>query len=251
MKPLILMIQFLTRIPLNWQVEADESTFERGIAAFSTVGLILGVVLVAALYWLSQTWLSSLAIAILIVITHIVMTGGLHLDGVADTADGLLSNRSKDEMLAIMKDPRVGSNAVIALLCVLLLKIVAIDFIVQQQAYWGLLLMPMVGRFCVVVAFKLGKTPRARGMGNLFIGKAGIVQLLLNAVPLILVLILQPVWLLPLCIAIATTLALIAFSNRKIDGITGDVLGTIIELSEIAFVLSYSLMFQFLLEVFL
>ncbi len=242
MRAIVLIFQFLTRLPMPWQVEADEKTFARGIYYFTVVGAALGALLVAAEALLTALYLDDWSKAILLTLIHLMATGGLHLDGVADTSDALFSNRSRDRMLEILRDSRIGSNGVLALIVVLSLKAVAIHFALVQHSQWALLAMPMVGRFGVVLAFYWGRSPRRAGMGNLFIGRAQLRHIIANALPLVGLLSLAGgAWLAlfgGLFISCLFVGLVIVWSNRKIGGITGDLLGFIIEFSEVVFLLT-------------
>ncbi len=246
MRALILIFQFLTRLPIPIEVDADEQTFENGIYFFTLVGAVLGAILLAVEAGLTVLQLDAWSKAVILVILHIFMTGGLHLDGVADTADALFSNRSKSRMLEILRDSRIGSNGVLALMITLLLKTVGLHFVIISNCQFALLAMPIVGRFCVVLSFYWGKTPRNSGMGNLFIGNAALQHVLVNAL-LPLALLLAGWWRLTflsaLIICIFYVVVVLRWSTHKIDGITGDLLGFIIETSEVVFLLSILLIF--------
>ncbi len=244
-KSLILIFQFLTRLPIPIAVDADEQTFKDGIYFFTLVGTVLGAIL-----WLTNGVLVALQIdiwsrAMLLTIVHIFTTGGLHLDGIADTSDALFSNRPKQRMLEILRDSRIGSNGVLALIITLALKAVGIHFVLSQHYTIALLLMPVIGRFCVVLSFYWGKSPRSSGMGNLFIGSATIKHILINAIVPAVVLIVAAPWLVSLLLASLFSCCyvalVVAWSTKKIDGITGDLLGFIIESSEVIFVFSIML----------
>ncbi len=241
MDSLILIFQFLTRLPIPIAVAADQKTFKKGIYFFTVVGMVLGAILLVAEAGLNVLQLDAWSNAVILVIIHIIMTGGLHLDGVADTADALFSNRPKARMLEILRDSRIGSNGVLALLINLSLKTVGLHFIIVQNYTLALLAMPIIGRFCVVLSFYWGKTPRSSGMGNFFIGNAAIGHVLVNALlPLSLLLVCewQLTLLSALIICIFYVVLVIRWSTRKIDGITGDLLGFIIETSEVMFLLT-------------
>lgn len=114
MKTLILLIQFFTRIPLPVQINMDEINLKKGSALLPFVGVIIG-----AWNWLIFTLvalLMPLPVAIIAgLFAEIIITGGFHVDALADTADGLFSSRKRERMLEIMKDSRVGANGVIAI----------------------------------------------------------------------------------------------------------------------------------------
>ncbi len=244
-KSLILIFQFLTRLPIPIAIDADEQTFKDGIYFFTVVGALLGAILLAANSLLRALKVDFWSSAILLTIVHIFTTGGLHLDGIADTSDALFSNRSKQRMLEILRDSRIGSNGVLALIISLSLKAVGIYFVISHGYALALLMMPIVGRFCVVLSFYWGKTPRSSGMGNLFIGNAKIGHILANAIMPLLFLAIFATGRLNLLIAVAIctiyVFLVINWSTQKIGGITGDLLGFIIESSEVVFVLSMML----------
>jgi adenosylcobinamide-GDP ribazoletransferase len=235
MKPFILMLQFLTRIPINVVLDCNESDFKKGIYWFTTVGAVLGILLAGSGFWLGRFVHDSWISAILLTLIHILFTGGLHLDGVADSADGLLSNRDSDRMLEIMKDSRIGSNGVLALIFVLALKTIGFKIMMDYGLYWAMFAMPVIARSAVVYAFWRGTTPREHGMGNLFIGQATIKEMMVNLViPFVLILKVD-FMILALGVAWLFTHFILHESNKKIGGITGDVLGAIIELNEVVF----------------
>ena len=239
MRSFLVMLQFLTRFPLPFTVPCDDKTFQMGLRSFTAVGLLLGLALVGVGNILTRFIFDNWAVAILLTLFHLVATGGLHMDGVADSADGLLSNRSPERMLEIMKDSRIGSNGVLAIVMVLALKTVGIKLALDYGMWWVLMAMPVAGRFAVVFAAWMGKTPREQGMGNLFIGKATLPVVALNAAVF---LALTPVLgYAPFAVVLGVlfTLWLIKGVTKLIGGITGDVLGTIIELNEVVYLFGF------------
>jgi adenosylcobinamide-GDP ribazoletransferase len=172
MKTLILMLQFLTRIPLPVQLKVKPDDFGRGIKYFSLVGLALGI-LNALLFWLLNLRLDRGLAAVLVVLFNVLITGALHLDGLADTCDGLFAVRSKERMLAIMRDSRIGTNGALAIFFVLAFKLVLLWQIDAHYLLKGILLAPVISRTMMVLLIMTCPAARAEsGMGNLFIGKA-------------------------------------------------------------------------------
>ncbi|WIF94966.1 adenosylcobinamide-GDP ribazoletransferase [Caminicella sporogenes] len=245
MKRFILMIQFLTRIPIRFNLNVTEEDFLNGIIYFPLVGLIIGIFILAG-YYVGLSLGGSFLAAVFAVIVEIIITGGLHLDGLADTFDGIYSNRPKDRVLEIMKDSRLGTNGALALFSVLITKMALINKIPIPYIYPILLLMPVASRLNIVIACKIGKTAKANGMGNLFIAKITNMQLIIAYVISIVLALLFPIAI--LCILIVNLFALwyVRHITLKIDGITGDILGSLIELSEIMFLLSYIIFFIFI-----
>ncbi len=160
--PLFIAIQFLTRIPVpEMQKVTDEET-GRSLLYYPLVGLIIGFLLLLTA-WITHS-ASSLLSAALILSTWVLITGALHLDGLADSADAWIGgNGDKEHTLAIMKDPCSGPVAVVLLLLVLLLKFVAIEAILSHDDLLLLLLAPVVSR--ALMPLLLATTPYVRSNG--------------------------------------------------------------------------------------
>lgn len=141
----ILMLQFMTTLPVKANVKTGREDFGKGLALAPLVGLVLGVLL-AGFNYLFAMLFPPLVTAVLTVAVYILLTGGLHMDGLSDTADGVFSNRPVERTLEIMKDSRVGTNAVIALVLVLLADISLIASLEKSYITPVLLLMPAAGR---------------------------------------------------------------------------------------------------------
>lgn len=233
MKRLLLMVQFLTRLPVPITLDVETEDFEKGIVYFPVVGLILGVLLFGTAKML-QPFMDALTLSVIIVFLEVLLTGGLHLDGLADSFDGLFSYRDKERMLEIMKDSRIGSNGVLVLIFALLFKFVMVHALLESQWLMPLLLMPVLSRGMSVFASHISQYARPSGMGNFFIGKVNRWQLGigLGFSALILVLFAPTLWwLLPLMML--TTAWFCRFCTQKIDGMTGDTLGANTELQEL------------------
>lgn len=228
------LLQFLTRFPLPLTIPCDEDTFKKGLYWFAPVGLLLGLALVLAYRLLLLLGLEPFAMAILITWAHVWFTGGLHLDGVADSADGLFSNRSPERILEIMKDSRIGSNGVLGLLGVLSLKALGIYLaLLQPHPEYVLLIVPALGRAAAVLLAFIGTSPRSQGMGNLFIGQGRGTTVFINALWISGLSPWVPYILMPLVTVALTTAGIKRFCTRRIGGITGDILGLTIEVSEV------------------
>ena len=121
-KQFILLTQFMTRIPVPVKTEYSEKDFGKSIKYFPVLGLLIGGLLYLTYFIVSKFTDSRLLTAVFIVIAETVITGAIHLDGLADTFDGLFSYRPKDKILEIMKDSRIGTNGAIVLIIYFLLK---------------------------------------------------------------------------------------------------------------------------------
>lgn len=239
MKPLLLMIQFMTRIPIPFVIPCEAEDFAKGPPWFPLVGWIIGAILggvALLLNPLGEPWMTAL----LLVILEALITGGLHLDGLADSFDGLYSNRDRERILEIMKDSRIGSNGVLALMGLLSLKTVALATLPAAQLPWVVLVMPAAARLNMTAASFISYPARPQGMGNLFIGQVKRKGFLLAAAILFIPLGLLT---LPLQVAVGGTLLagylFVRHAEKILKGITGDILGALCEISGLAFVLLY------------
>ncbi|MEG1311116.1 MAG: adenosylcobinamide-GDP ribazoletransferase [Romboutsia sp.] len=247
MKRFILILQFMTRIPININVGFDED-FHESIVYFPLVGFVLGIVLFL-LGIVSNIIFNTFITSIIITLGLVLLTGGLHIDGLGDTFDAIYSYRDKEKMLEIMKDSRLGTNSLLAIVFMILLKISFIYSIINQGLLWLIIFMPIVSRLGVILLTYKTVTPREKGMGNLFIGKASI-KMFLTAIiyTILLIIILSKLIFLSTNILIIKILisiiAVIIFNDlfkrhiyKKIDGVTGDILGCSIELGEVIYLL--------------
>ena len=114
MKAFLIGLQFLTRLKLARQDTWTDADFGRSVKYFPLVGAVIGLILVLV-YKGTVPYLPHHIGTVLLLVSEAVLTGGLHLDGFMDTMDGLFSYRSSPRILEIMKDSRVGSNAVMSL----------------------------------------------------------------------------------------------------------------------------------------
>lgn len=249
MKRFIGILQFLTRIPIPVEVGIDE-LFYKSLIYFPLVGIILGIC-----YYMiglgSLFLFNPLITAAVVLLGTVILTGGLHIDGVGDTFDGLYSYRSKERILEIMKDSRLGTNALLAIVFLLLFKAIFIYHLLIADALWGIMIMPVYGRISSMWACYKTQTPRQSGMGNIFIGKTSVEMLFIGisygliyvcgivylAVGKIDLEILGHVSL--LFIVLFLVRVFIKSVDKKIGGITGDILGAICEFAELIYLVSF------------
>ena len=169
MKRFILILQFLTRIPIKLNVGFDDE-FYKSIVYFPLVGFVIGI-LSYLIGWISMLLFEPFIASIIITLAGVLITGGLHIDGLGDTFDAIYSYRDKEKMLEIMKDSRLGTNSLLAIMFVLLLKVGFVYDIISNNSLWVIIFMPMIARLGVMLLTYKTVTPREKGMGNLFIGK--------------------------------------------------------------------------------
>ncbi len=248
-------LQFLTRVQIVSLDEFSQQDFSASTRAYPLVGLVMGTVNVVV-FWVALVWLKVpvFPAAVLTTAANIGLTGGLHLDGLMDTADSLFSWRSREKMLEIMKDSRIGANAATALVTVLLLRVSLLTNL------WGVLLpclflLPVLSRTAVVcLAYAFPHATRQPGLGSGVIGRLSRKHLLAALAQALLCV---GVWIVALRLLSsapsgfwgAQALVLISVTGvvsgllartaqGRLGGITGDVLGAAVELSETAALLA-------------
>ena len=234
---LLIAFGFLTILPGLGRISADSGEIGRSSAFFPIVGLFIGLV-IYALSLLRA--LSPITISVIISVSLIVLTRGMHADGVADTFDGFLAGKNKiEETLAVMKDPRLGALGFVSTLSIYLIKIVFIYEVIVRLPKDPLLyiaLPPMLSRGCL--PFHAWFFPPARSRGGL--GRAFRTSVKPGQVVASLILTelfsLRPEDLRPLFFTPVLIIFWIGWGflcMKKIGGITGDTMGAGVELAEI------------------
>ncbi|MDD5561311.1 MAG: adenosylcobinamide-GDP ribazoletransferase [Candidatus Omnitrophica bacterium] len=232
-------LQFLTVIPIKVR-EAGEQRLAGAMAYFPLVGLLLGLFLTGVNVLLSFLNFPFLSMNVVTVVVLIFITGGLHLDGLSDTADAFLSGKPMEKMLEIMRDSRTGVMGVLSLISVILLKIILLFSISSSLEPNALMLMCCLSRWSAVVAVFFFPYARQEGKAGIFIKGMNLKIFILSSV--VAVICVSIAWqirgLVILLIITGFSYASGKFSTRKIGGITGDTLGAGIELTEIITLLS-------------
>lgn len=248
MKGFLLALQFLTILPVRLRGSISGRDVGRSTAFFPLVGLIKGGLLVLA-YAAFDPFLPSAITAALLLIVSVLINGGFHLDGLADTFDAIASGKPRQGKLDIMKDSTTGPIGVTAIVLVLLLKYLLILELFSISPIPYLLLFPVIGAWSIMAAIFHGRSARKEGLGYLLIKETGGAQFVCSAV-IVMVIFVSGRYLLnyvafpsiPLSVLFVTvvylfTLPLIKFFGRHFSGLTGDNLGAICELNEVFFLL--------------
>jgi adenosylcobinamide-GDP ribazoletransferase len=234
-RPLASAFAFLTRLPLRLG-ETEDTDAGHALACFPIVGMALGVVLTSAT-WLVPTLPPSIT-AVGLVALLAAVTGGLHLDGLADVFDGLSGSQGeRARMLAIMRDSRIGAHGALALLLVVLAKVFAVSALVQHRSLWAIVVFPAVARWCAVLLIVVFPYVRDEGLGRRFKERSSAAEFLwATAVTGLLLFVAGARALTPSAAALAAALGFAVWMQRRLGGLTGDVYGAAIELAEVAFV---------------
>jgi adenosylcobinamide-GDP ribazoletransferase len=226
-------LSFFTRIPVPW-LRPSEEAWKKSVAWYPAVGLVIGLVL-----WVAHQaalWaFAPLTAAVLTMACWVYITGGLHLDGWMDLADGLGSSRPREQILAIMKDSRTGAMGVLAAIVLLLVKTAALAELDRPGLSACLFLVPAAARTHVLLAIRcwpyvtgengIGKSvgealrPWHIGAGYLLLLALGWWIADVRAVTAVL-------------LSLAVSLLFARSVARKLGGLTGDCYGAVIESAE-------------------
>ena len=233
--------RFLTIIPLPSSFGCDSDDLAAATVFFPLVGVFLGFVAGCGA-WLFWQILPPPVAAVVLIFLLLSFSGALHLDGLADSADGFFSSRDRAGILKIMRDSRVGAMGVVALITVLMLKFASLSGFNQIEAMKVSFLMPVAGRCTLAIMMTLLPYIRPEGgLGTLFYSRqTGFAAMLSVIVLFVLSFLVQGVPGLGLASLVMLTVLLFSlFSFRKIGGATGDVLGAGCEISETTMVLYF------------
>ncbi len=232
-------LEFLTTLRFHQVPVRGADEVARSLWAVPLVGALIGL----ALFGIERggrELAPEAAVAPFVVLGWIALTGGLHLDGVADSADGLFGGRDRAQRLSIMHDVQLGSWGAIAVVMVLLTKVGLVIALAEEGRFAALLLAPVVARGLVVGAMAATPYARESGYGKALHasarGAAAVVAvgialagtgILLDAEGL-----LVAAW------GVAVVAGLAAYARRQVGGLTGDIDGALIEVLEVATLLA-------------
>ncbi len=231
----LLALQFLTVVPVKIPGTVASSRFGGSVAYFPVVGFFLGCLLICADGLLSAFFLNPFLVNVILVILLMILTGGLHIDGLADTFDALCSGKKREEMLLIMRDSRIGTMGVVAIVSVILLKLALLSSLGSDGKWPALILMCVLGRYSF--AWNLKSFPYAREEGKAKIFFDGMDNKIFLAATFI-----SLIFSIAFCGTrgagiFLTTVVFILWAGKfiagKIGGMTGDTLGAVGELTEV------------------
>ncbi|CAI8987682.1 adenosylcobinamide-GDP ribazoletransferase [Pseudomonas sp. IT-P291] len=242
MLPFWIALQFLSSLPIRLHGMPEPRELGRSLLFYPLVGLLFGAILWAVNWLLLGT--PTLLHAALLLSVWVLLSGGLHLDGLADSADAWLGGfGDRERTLTIMKDPRSGPIAVVTLVLVLLLKFTALLALIGQPHSLALIIVPLIGRSALLGLFLTTPYVRAGGLGQALADhlprSAGRQVLAISALACVLIAGLSGV--------VAVVLAALGFvwlrqvMLRRLGGTTGDTAGAMLELLEVAVLVGLAL----------
>lgn len=227
-------LQFLTIIPVQLKAFPTPRQNAYSLVFYPFVGLLIGLILFLLASGLQLIHVPVLLSSALILTVWVIITGGLHLDGLADTADAWVGGYGdRERTLKIMKDPQCGPVGVLSLVLTLILKFSALNVVLQTQQLMWLMLIPILGRLAILFLFLTCDYVRKKGLGTSFLDELPSAALwgmcLFCLVPMAA---LKMVGLTLTFIYCAGLCYLRYLFVQRLDGITGDTIGAAVEISE-------------------
>jgi len=239
-------LQFLTIIAIPWRREIQAEEVGRSAGYFPVIGLIIGLILVG-LNWLFGLLLPPMVVNALLVAFLAVISGAMHLDGFADTCDGLAGHKTVEERWRVMRDSRAGAFGIVGVVIILLLKYVALTSIPEGLMIMTLVLMPVISRWAMTYALFAYSYARTDGLGETF--KQGTTWPRFTMATVITVAVVaaiaQLIGLAILFLSWLVTVALAAYFKSKFNGLTGDTYGAINEVTEVSVLIFVTILVQF------
>lgn len=229
-------LALLTRLPIRADLEQAKARSHRAPWAYPLVGLVVGLIAVGLTYPLAGAGLPPALAAALLVAVQIILTGGLHEDGLADAADGLWGGWTPARRLEIMKDSQIGSYGTLALILSVLIRWQAIAILIAADQWGAVIVAAMASRAAMPVLMAFLPNARRAGLSHLqgrpapatsgiAVGVALAVALPLLGIPSAIT---------ALIVGFAAALACLIIARAKIGGQTGDILGATQQVVEMA-----------------
>ena len=238
-------LQFLTIIRIPWRREVQPEELGHSAGYFPVVGLIIGLIL-AGLNWLFGLILPSSVANALLIVSLVILSGALHLDGFVDTCDGIAGHKPVEARWKVMHDSRAGGFGIVGVVLLLLVKYVSLNSIPEPLLMMTLVLMPVLSRWAMAYAIFIYPYARPSGLGKVF--KQGtswprftMATLIAVAVTVILG---QLVGLAIMFLIWVITVVMAAYFKSKFSGLTGDTYGAINEVAEVSVLILISLLVQ-------
>jgi adenosylcobinamide-GDP ribazoletransferase len=245
MRPILsalrLAVEFLTIVPVPPLEEAPSAAeLEKSRFAYPFVGLLIGLLLAGLSEGLAAIAAPAGVSAFVLLAVSVIITGGLHLDGLADTSDGLFLAASPERRLEVMRDPRVGSFGVVGLVLALVGQYAGIASLVGHGRSLGLLAAATISRTLVLAAAGVTNYARPTGTAQWLISptRPAEAALATGFVLMIGTTLGRGAGLVAAIAAICMSAALVYLAKRRLGGSTGDILGAVVELAELAFLVT-------------
>ncbi len=233
----LIALQFLTTIPVRLLEPVKPKNIGYSIVYYPLVGIIIGGIMLLCIYLLNSQ--SPLVSAVLTLSIWIALTGGLHLDGLADSADAWLGGLGdKEKTLRIMKDPASGPIAVVILLMVLLIKFVMLAELIQQQQWLSIVATVVLARMALPMLLLSTPYVRHGGLGSTLVGNLPHqpLRIMLSLTSFLALILINFI---ALAVFLMALLVLRYYMIKRLDGTTGDTAGAMLEILETISLISF------------
>lgn len=247
-KNFINAVQFLTIFTVNKEYQAEERSLARSIVYFPVIGFLIGFFLVNADKIMMLVALPQSIANVLLVALSVLITRALHIDGLADTLDGLMGGHDQSSRLSIMKDSRLGTAGALGIFFVLIIKYASLNNLFESEKVAALLTAPVLARWSQTIMIFNSNYGREDGMGKAFVGKlraSGLAACSAIAIGLsAFVVFRMDAHSAVLNACLLSGILLLTFLarwylGRKIGGVTGDTIGAVSELNEVLVLLLF------------
>ena len=241
-KGFINAVQFLTMVTVKKNHEPEEGSLARSMVYFPVIGFLIGLILVYADKLMALIVLPQTIANVLLVALSVLVTRALHIDGLADTFDGLMGGRDHASRLSIMRDSRLGTAGALGIFFVLAIKYLSLNALIESEKVAVLLTAPMLARWSQTLMVFKADYGRENGMGKAFVGHlragsltaASVFAIGLSAFVVVRLDVLSVV----LIFSLVGGVVLLTFLGRwflvrKLGGVTGDAVGAMSELNEV------------------
>jgi adenosylcobinamide-GDP ribazoletransferase len=242
LKNFITALQFLTIITVRKDHEIAEGDLAKSMVYFPLVGFLIGVLLINADKIFALIALPQTIATFLLIIISVLVTRALHIDGLADTFDGLMGGRDHSSRLAIMKDSRLGTAGALSIVFVLFLKYLCLNSLFESERIVALLVAPVLARWSQTLMVSNAEYGRENGMGKAFVGhlrSSGLVATSAVAIGLAAFVVVRLdvhsviLFFVLICGVLLLTWLGKRYLVRKLGGVTGDAIGAMSELNEV------------------
>lgn len=246
LRSFVIAWQFLTVVPLSWiHHEPTARELASSMSWYPLVGFVIGGGLAGVDLMLGHVFEPPLVNAMILVVL-VGLTRGLHQDGLADTVDGLIGGRNREERLRIMKDPAIGAIGATALCLSLIVRYAGLMALPQELRIAALATMPAVGRWSMVLLARLSHPARSDGgLAGPFLAYVSWQDVAMATMTLLIGLAIG-LEVVGVCVVVVGGMAVVLvvrqWFHRRIGGVTGDTLGATNELVEILFLLCVPLL---------
>ncbi len=243
MNGLLLALQFFTSVPIRKELPMDRKDVTGMYIALPLVGGLIGLAMYGvAMLFTNGIGTGSLLAAVAVVVAGVALTGGLHMDGFADTGDAFFSYRDREKRLAILDDPRIGAFGTMAIILLIIVKIALLEELIHRNVELlpFFISVPLLARAGMNVYFSTSRLAKEKGIAHFFKGKLATGKLLVwsigigIAVAVVLGFVLHSI-IAPVVLLIVAGGAVFFFRSwswKHFGGVSGDLCGAIIEGTE-------------------